>query len=83
MPAVRIPCSACHGHGEVELPAPHQQTLERLGDQWRSTGDVLHRHGSALTAPARTALVNRLHALVRWGFVERRGAGRSVEWRRI
>jgi hypothetical protein len=80
--SIRVPCSACHGHGEVELPAPYRATLGRADGEWRTTSDVLHRHGSILSAPARTALINRLNALVRWGLVERRGTGRSVEWRR-
>lgn len=81
---IRIVCSACHGRGEVDLPAPHQQTLGRLSGEWASTDVVFSKHNALATVrPKRTALINRLNALVRWGLVDRRGSGRSLEWRKI
>jgi hypothetical protein len=77
----RIPCSACLARGEVELPAPHRETFARVGYAWMSTTAIWKRHGGRY--PARTVLVNRLNALVRWGLVDWRWAGRGVEWRRI
>lgn len=79
--SVHIPCTACHGHGEVELPAPHRVTLLCCSYQWRDTAAISRVHAPA-RRPKPTALVNRLNALVRWGLVERRGTG-CVEWRRI
>jgi hypothetical protein len=79
----RIPCSACQGHGERDLPAPYRETLSvlgRIGPGWIATGRLLPRHR---TPVAPTALINRLNALVRWGLVDRRGTGRGIEWRRI
>lgn len=80
MAAVHIPCSACLGHGEVELPEPYREPLVRLTGKWASADAVLRRHREGF---GRTALVNRLNALVRWGLLERRGNRRGVEWRRI
>lgn len=80
----RIPCSACHGHGEVDLPAPYRQTLGRLTGRWVSTDVVLRKHNALVTVrPKRTALINRLNALVRWGLVDRRGGRMALEWRKI
>lgn len=84
MPTIRIPCSACWGHGQVDLPAPYQQTLARLmriGPGWLTTDELLRRHRTPIVR--RTALLNRLNVLVYWGLVERRGSGRAIEWRRI
>ena len=81
--APTIPCPTCHGHGEVALPAPHRKTLSRLDGRWRTTTTVLALHGFAAARPTRTALINRLNALVRWGLVDRRGTGRGIEWRKI
>lgn len=77
----RIPCSTCHGHGEVALPESYRYTLARLDGKWLDTAGVLARHRTPIVR--RTALINRLNALVRWGLVERRGTGRAIEWRRI
>lgn len=78
---IRIVCSACHGHGEVELTAPYRQTLGRLDGMWRDTTAVLRRHRTPIVR--RTALVNRLNALVGWGLVDRRGSHNTLEWRKI
>jgi hypothetical protein len=80
----RVTCSACRGHGEVDLPAPHLWTLKvlgRIGPGWLTTDALLARHPAPIVT--RTALVSRLNALRRWGFVDRRRSGRSMEWRRI
>lgn len=79
--SIRIPCSACGGHGEVDLPAPHRETLRRLDGEWRDTTSVLARHRTPIVQ--RTALINRLNALVRWGLVDRRGRGVLIQWRRV
>lgn len=84
MTTYRIPCSSCQGHGEVALPSPYLPTLKiigRIGPGWLTTEVLLARH--PMLSVTHTALVNRLNALVRWGLVERRRSGRSVEWRRI
>lgn len=84
MTTYRIPCSACRGHGEVDLHAPHLWTLKvlgRIGPGWLTTEALLARH--PVLSVTRTALINRLNALRRWGFVDRRRSGRSMEWRRI
>ena len=79
--APTIQCPTCHGHGEVELPATKRLTLALLDGRWRTTSAILLRHRSL--AVERTALLNRLNALMRWGLVDRRGTGRGIEWRKI
>jgi hypothetical protein len=83
-PSASEPCPTCGGTGKRErhLTELERNTLASVDDTWTPTKTVHYNVGGAHVVRA-TALINRLNDLVALGLVERRKAGKSLEWRRL
>lgn len=76
--ATTVPCGQCEGRGHRELTRIERETLDAIGDDWRSTADICDR----LTMVSGTALLNRLNALRVLELVDRRNlSGSHYEWK--
>jgi DNA-binding HxlR family transcriptional regulator len=76
--AVTVPCRQCDGRGHRDLTQIERETLDALGDDWRSTADTQAK----LAGISIQALANRLNSLRALGIVERRSLnGMHYEWR--
>lgn len=73
-------CSSCRGTGKRPLSNPMVDTLQCVQILWANTLEIAS--ADLLKKVKRTALINRLNALVRMRLVERSGSGRDVYWRR-
>lgn len=76
----KAPCESCGGTGQRALTRPYAMTLRVVPLQWADTSAIWAAHPP--DSVERTALINRLNKLVRWGLVERVGSGRQVLWRK-
>lgn len=70
--STRIPCSACDGRGNIEMPPELRETLERLRKA-PATAGILAKAFSV----EHTAMLNRLERLRGLGFVRRH----RLDWR--
>jgi DNA-binding Lrp family transcriptional regulator len=76
--AVTVPCKQCDGRGHRDLTQIERETLDALGDDWRSTADTQSR----LAGISIQALCNRLNGLRALGLIERRSlTATHYEWR--